>query len=261
MAQFEPPGSLEQVAYGKLTVYSDILGSDVYVDAKFVGQDRATITNIPTGKHYVRVTKGEEEIQSGIVSVKEGEETIVVAKKDNKKLEEKSQKLNHVLFYGSWNDLAYKETIASGTIDWDNKPQYGFGAEIQFNLPVLDIRLDLGFNQNYPSGLQISPSQEAQMAVSTPYMNISKNIFKTNAFKINGGVGVNYGIFSPGYQTLITIESRIGYQYFLEAVRAGGVNQTFTLRAGYANYNGRSAYPGDVAISGVYLLGGVGYQL
>jgi hypothetical protein len=260
LAQIAPPAE-EPVTYGRLTVYSDVAASDIYVDAKFVGQDRATISNIPTGKHYVRVVKGEETIQSGIVSVKEGEETIIVAKPKGDQLLERRRKPNRVLFFGGFTDLEYHEETPSVTIDYNYKPQYGFGAEIEFSMPVLDLRIDLGFFQNYPGGIAVNPTQEANMAISTPYLNISKNFFKTSALKINGGVGINYGIFSPGYKTQITISSRLGYQAFAEALLSSGQNEVFVVRLGYASYSGESASPGTVTSAGYYLQGGVAYQL
>lgn len=50
IAQFKPPMEMEQTTYGRLTIYSDVMGVDIYADA--------TISNIPAGKHYVRVVKG-----------------------------------------------------------------------------------------------------------------------------------------------------------------------------------------------------------
>jgi hypothetical protein len=260
-AQFAPPDTLEQVAYGRLTVYSDVAGTDIYVDAKFVGQDRATVSNIPTGKHYVRVVKGEETIQSGIVSVTEGEETIVVAKPTGENLLERRRKPNRVMFFAGYSDLGYEEAIPGTTYSYNYKPQYGFGAEVQFPLPLLDLRVDLGFFQNYPGGIVVNATQEANMAISTPYLNISKSLIKMSSLKISGGVGINYGIFSPGYRTQITIASRLGYQAFLEAVLSSGQREVYVVRAGYISYSGESAAPGTVTSAGYYLQGGVAYQL
>jgi len=259
-AQYAAPAGGQQT-YGKLTVYSDVMGADIYVDAKFVGQDRATISNIPTGKHYVRVVKGGETIQSGIVEVKEGEETIIVAKSKEESLLEHVRKPNHVLFFMGLTDLEYREDIPTQTVQYSYKPQYGFGAEVQFNVPVFDFRIDLGFHQNYPSGISITATQEAQMAVSTPYLNVSRSLFRTESIKFNGGVGINYGIFSPGYKTLITIASRLGYQAFLEGALYSGQDQYYLVRAGIVNFAGESAYPGSVNCGGYYVLGGVAYQL
>lgn len=261
LAQFGAPEQLERVTYGKLTVYSDVLGSDIYVDAKFIGQDRASVTNIPTGKHYVRVVKDKKTIQSGIVRVKQGEETVIVAKSKEDQLEARQKKPNYVLFFGGLTDLGYQENISGGTINLNYLPQLGFGAEVEFAIQNLDLRLDIGFAQNYPSVIQLGGGQEAQMAISTPYVNVVKNLIKTTMFKINVGAGLNYGIFSPGYQSQITISSRIGYQAFIEAVRSSGQNQILTFRLGYASYNGQIPTPGEVNSAGIYARGGVGYQL
>jgi len=259
-AQYAAPGG-EDITYGKLTVYSDVVGADIYVDAKFVGQDRATISNIPTGKHYVRVAKMEETIQSGIVTVNEGEETIIVAKQDTESLLERSRKPNQVMFYFGYSDLGYSEAIPSTTIIYEYKPQLGFGAEVEFPVPIFDFRIDVGFFQNYPAGIITSPTQEAYMAVSTPYLNVSKNFFKTSSIKVDGGVGMNYGIFTPGQKTAITIESRLGYQAFLEMLLSSGQDQAYRIRAGYVSFAGESAYPGNVTTAGYYVQGGIAYQL
>ena len=260
IAQSEAPPA-ERITYGKLTVYSDVIGADIYVDAKFVGQDRATISNIPTGKHYVRVVKGEETIQSGIVTVNEGEETIIVAKPKGDKLLQSMRKPNYVFFFGGFTDLDYKETNRYGTFRFNHKPQYGFGAEVEFPIPLVDLRVDIGFFQNYPSGLVVSSTDEAQMAISTPYLNLSKNLFRAGLYKINAGVGINYGIFSPGFKTVISIASRMGYQGFVEMVRSSGENQVLVVRIGHVTYDGESAIPGEVTSAGYYLQGGMAYQL
>ncbi|MBN2058741.1 MAG: PEGA domain-containing protein [Candidatus Saganbacteria bacterium] len=251
----------ETITYGKLTVFSDVSGVDIYVDAKFVGQDRATISNIPTGKHYVRVAKGNETIKSGIVSVQEGEETIIVAKPSEEELLAQRRKPNSVFFYGSMTGVGYSEKLATGTVNLNYKPQYGFGAEVQFPVPVFNFRIDLGFNQNYPSVISTSATQEANMAISTPYLNVSRNLFDLGGMKLNGGLGLNYGIFSPGYKTLITIASRLGYQAFIEANLGSGKSQAYMVRLGYVSFAGESAGNRDVTSSGYYLQAGAAYQL
>lgn len=250
-----------QLTYGKLTVYSDVKGADIYVDAKFVGQDRAAISNIPTGKHYVRVAKKDQTIKSGIVQVKEGEETIIVAKITEEELLAQRRKPNRVFFFSSITDLGYSESIPAQTIDYDYRPQLGVGAEIQFPVPMFDFRIDIGFTQNYPSGITINPTQEAHMAVSTPYLNVSKNIISNPTYKVNAGLGLNYGIFSPGYKTLITIASRLGYQAFIEAELSSGQNSFILARLGYISFSGESAFPGQVTAPGYYLQAGAAYQL
>jgi hypothetical protein len=251
----------EPATYGKLSVYSDVAGADIYVDAKFVGQDRATITNIPTGKHYVRVVSGEETIQSGIVRVVEGEETIIVAKPKADRLESRQRRPNYVLFFGGMTDLEYRATISGATTSYDYKPQYGYGAEIEFNISELDLRIDLGFIQNYPAPIAISSSSEVSMAISSPYINISKNILSMTMLKVNIGGGLNHAIFSPGLGTKIWVASQVGYQFFIEAVRSSGETQIYSARLGYATYNGNTDFPSDISAVGLYFRAGVGYQL
>ena len=279
LAQFQPPAEIEQNSYGRLTVYSDVTGVDIYVDGKFVGQDRATVSNIPAGKHYVRVAKGEENIQSGIVSVKEGEETIIVAKPSSDQLLSRIRKPTAVYFYGGLTDLTYNSVIGqgqpapAGTYTYEYKPQLGFGAEVQFPIPLTNFRVDFGFAQNYPGTITISASEEGQLAVSTPYLNVSTGIIKSSWLKVNAGGGINYAIYSPGYRTAITIESRLGYQFFLEGVRTSGENQSYVLQLGYAIYNGKALgavkntsgtytyFPVDINAPGFYVRAGAAYQL
>ena len=275
MAQFELPAVVEPTTFGRLTVYSDVSGVDIYVDGKYVGQDRATISNIPSGKHYVRVIKGEENIQSGIVSVKEGEETIIVAKPSENKLLEHMKRPTSVFFYGAYTDLNYNSTVGpgqpapAGTYSFEYKSQLGFGAEVQLPIPLTSFNLNFGFLQNYPGKIATGPSQEGDLAVSTPYLNISTNILKTQLFKVNVGLGINYAIYSPGFGTFISIEGRLGYQMFVEAVRGVADNSSLVLRLAYASYNGRglgttslgTTFPLDINAPGYHLQGGMAYQL
>jgi hypothetical protein len=248
--------------YGKLTVYSDVLGADIYVDAKFVGQDRATISNIPVGKHYVRVVKEEKEIKTGIVEVKDGEETIIVAKQSEELLS-RSRKPNYVLLFGTVTNVGYSETNPSGTYNLTYRPQFGVGTELKVAIPVVDVNLDLGFFLNYPSAI-ISGSAEAQMAITSPYISLGKDLFKSGPTKVSVGAGLNYGIFNPGGGTQISIASRLGYQLYLEMFRTLWENQKLVVKAGYITYNGRSATvvgAGDVSCSGLFLQTGLAYQL
>lgn len=256
------PAFKEEVGYGKLTVYSDIQGSDIYVDAKFVGQDRATISNIPVGKHYVRVVKDDKTIQSGLVDVKEGEETIIVAKLEEELLS-RIRKPNHVLLFGSMTAVGYGEVNPGGTFNLSYRPQYGVGTEVKFVVPVVDVNVDLGFFLNYPSVI-ISGTTEAQMAISSPYVCVGKDLFRSGPLKLSAGAGLNYGIFNPGGGTLISIASRMGYLGYVEAIRSFGESQKLALKAGYVSYSGKSsttAGPGDVTCAGYFLLIGAAYQL
>lgn len=249
--------------YGKLTIFSDLPGSDIYVDAKFVGQDRAAISNIPVGKHYVRVVKEENTIQSGLVDVKEGEETIIVAKPTGDELLSKTRKPNHVLMFGNMSSVGYYEVNPGGTYDYTYKPQYGVGTEIKFALPVVDLNIDLGFFLNYPSAI-VTPSGEAQMAISSPYVCVGKDIVKAGPFKISAGAGFNYGIFNAGGGTTISIASRLGYMAYIEAMRNLGTSQKIAFKFGYLAYNGKSTTnvgAGDVSCNGYFLQVGVAYPL
>jgi hypothetical protein len=251
-----------QIDYGKLTIYSDIQGSDIYVDAKFVGQDRAAISNIPEGKHYVRVVRNDVTIQSGLVDVKGGEETIIVAKPDVE-LSARMRKPNHVLIFGSMTSVGYNEVNPSGNFSLNYKPQYGVGTEVKFAIPVIDINLDLGFFLNYPSIITVGTG-EAQMAISSPYICFGKDLFRSSSLKISAGGGFNYGIFNPGGGTQISIASRLGYIGYVEVFRAMAESQKLVVKGGYISYIGKSstvAGPGDVTCSGYFLQVGMAYQL
>jgi len=259
----DAPAFQADAAYGKLTVYSDIPGSDIYVDAKFVGQDRAMISNIPVGKHYVRVVKNETTIQSGLVDVKEGEETIIVAKPSEDELLSKIKKPNQVLLFGGMTSVGYDETNPSGSYSLSYRMQLGMGTEVKFAIPLIDSYVNLGFFLNYPSTIT-SGTTEGQMAISSPYVCISKDLFKSGPLKFGAGLGLNYGIFNPGGSTMISIASRIGYMYYFEGFRNVADNQQIAVRIGYIIYNGKSATklgPGDVSCAGFFLQGGVSYQL
>lgn len=255
--------AFQETAYGKLTIYSDVLGADIYVDAKFVGQDRATISNIPEGKHYVRVVKGDKTIQSGLINVKEGEETIIVAKPTEEELLSRIRKPNHVLLFCSYTGAGYNEVNPSGTYNLTYRPQYGLGTEVKFVIPVVDVNLDLGFFLNYPSTI-VSGTVEVQMAISSPYVCVGKDLFKGGHFKISAGAGLNYGIFNPGGGTLISIASRPGYMGYVEAIRSFMDSQKLVIKFGYVSYIGKSstiAGAGDVTCSGYFLQAGAAYQL
>jgi len=253
--------------FGKLTVFSDVIGSDIYVDAKFIGQDRATISNMPVGKHYVRVVKAERTIQSGLVDVKEGDETIIVAKPTEDELLANIRKPSHVLIFGSMTGVGYNEVNPNGTYNLTYRPQYGVGTEVKLAVPVVDVNIDLGFFLNYPSALIVG-NAEAQMAISSPYVCVTKEFLKAGPFKLNAGGGLNYGIFNPGGGTNISIASRIGYMAYIEGMRNITDNQKLDIKLGYAVYNGRSSVRvgtttgyGDVSCAGLFLTAGVAYQL
>jgi hypothetical protein len=272
-AQFNPPAALEQGGYGRLTVFSDIQGSDIYVDAKYVGQDRATISNIPSGKHYVRVVKGTDTIQSGIVNVRDGEETIIVAKPAGDRLLESMRKPNYVLLFGSMTSVSYNVspsvTIGGRSFSsLEHRPQFGLGTEVKFAVPYVDVYVDLGFFINYPSVILIpSPEgssyvyNEGQLAVSSPYLCVSKEIFKFPVFRLSAGGGLNYALYTPGSDTQVGVNSRLGYMAYLEFARLMENNQRLVLKTGYVNYAGKAGASSDISSPGYFIQGGMAYQL
>ncbi|MFA5113393.1 MAG: PEGA domain-containing protein [Candidatus Margulisiibacteriota bacterium] len=254
------------VEYGKLTVYSDVAGADIYVDAKFVGQDRATISNIPVGKHYVRVVKDDKEIQTGIVEVKEGQETIIVAKQSEELLS-KTRKPTQVALLGSFSAVGYKFSPAVGGLSsFDYKPQFGLGAELKYPIPVIDVNIDLGFVLNMPSTLRFydlsgGTWEEGQVSLSSPYICLSKEVLKSGPFRINCGGGFNYALYTPGGGVQLSIEPRLGYQFYVEGARPIDQGQKMLVKAGYASYAGKAAGVTDITSAGYYLQAGLAYQL
>jgi len=256
------------ISYGKLTVYSDVTGSDIYVDAKFVGQDRAMISNIPVGKHYVRVVKDETTIQSGIVDVKEGEETIIVAKPAEEELQSRFKKQNHVLFFGSMTNVGYNFAIpVLGLSSLPYSAQYGLGTEVSYAVPNTDVSLNFGFFLNYPSVISIvSPEgigyvwKEGQLSISSPYVCISKNVYKIGPYNIKVGGGINYALYTPGGGLVINIVSRMGYMAYIEASRRILDSQLFVAKIGYISYAGKASV-NDITSAGYFLQTGIAYQL
>ncbi len=259
-----------QGEYGKLTIYSDVLGADIYVDAKFVGQDRATISNIPEGKHYVRVVKEENTIQSGLVDVRGGEETIIVAKQTEEELLARMRRPNYLVMFGGMTSVGYNISPAAWGLfsSLTYSPQYGVGAEIRYAVPVVDVNVHAGFVLNYPSTITFPTStetgfvwQNGKVSLSSPYICVSKEFLKAGPLRISAGGGFNYALYNPGGSVQLSIEPRLGYEGFIEAFRQFGEGQQLVLKVGYANYSGKAAGVSDISSPGYFLRGGFAYQL
>lgn len=256
------PALKEDIAYGKLTVYSDIQGSDIFVDAKFVGQDRATISNIPVGKHYVRVVKEDRTIQSGLVDVKEGEETIIVAKPAEEELLSRFRKPNLIHVYMSYSSLNHTGNKAgSAEVSGELSPFYGVNFEGVFPVPLLDFDVILGFRYNLPAPIKAGGVKLTDMTISGPYGNVSKKIVdrllgnRNLSFGIGGGI--NYSFYSG---ELISITGSLGYQLFAE-VSLRGENQLTIFRAGYLVNTGKGSNQYNFTNSGYFVSGGIAYPL
>lgn len=256
----KPAMAGEDGSFGKLTIYSEVPNADIYVDAKYLGQDHVTLSSIPAGKHYLRVIKDGWTFQSGVVEVANGEETIIVAKPIEQELQSKKRKPNYVFLFGGLTAVGYNVTAPSVNINFPYQPQAGVGTEIKFALPLVDFNVDLGFSLNYPSAVSTGTT-EAQLAISSPYVCVSKDIINNGNLKFGAGVGLNYGIFNPGGGTSVSVASRLGYQLFLEGMKNIGDNQKFAVRIGYVNYSGRTAGGGNVSSAGYGLQTGIAYQL
>lgn len=252
------PGEVE---YGKLTVYSDVLGADIYVDAKFVGQDRATISNIPAGKHYVRVVKEEKTIQSGIVDVRVNEETIIVAKLEEELLSKyRKQNLIHAYFsYSALNHVGKK--TGTSEISGDLGPFFGINFEGIFPIPLVDFNLILGFRYNLPASISSGGVKLTDMTISGPYGNISKRIVDrllgNRNLSLDIGGGLNYSFYSG---ELMSITGSLGYQAYAE-LALKSENQFIVGRAGYLTYNGRGSNQYNFSNTGYFVSAGVAYQL
>ncbi|OGB88167.1 hypothetical protein A3J44_05200 [candidate division WOR-1 bacterium RIFCSPHIGHO2_02_FULL_45_12] len=259
----------EQV-FGKLSVYSDVPDTDIYVDARYIGRDRASMSNISVGKHYVRVVKGEKSLLSGIVDVKEGEETVVVAKVEADSLEESRRKSNYVFFYGGITSVGFnlsRPDLANGVSSFPYSSQYGIGMELQQTIPNMDVNFDAGFSLNLPSKMTFMSSEEAgwlwrqgYVAIAAPYVSLSKEIASLSLFKINFGAGLNYAIYIPGGGVAISLEPRLGYMVFLEGVRRFENERKFIIRTGFLNYAGAVSVQ-NVSSPGFYLQSGMAYEL
>jgi len=250
-------------SFGKLTVYSDVLGADIYVDAKFVGQDRAMISNIPVGKHYVRVVKDEKTIQSGIVEVKEGEETIIVAKPSEEELVSRTKRNTYVYLFGSLTSVDFISTMGAAKMSAAFRPMYGLGGEVHIAIPAADLIAEVGFIQHFPALGEIS-GQSFSMAISSSNLNIVKEVAKLSNVKIRAGVGINYSLYSSGAGTGtgVGIASRIGYQAVAEAYRQIDINQLWLFRLGYVIYNGQNTLvASDISNTGYSMQFGMAYQL
>jgi hypothetical protein len=250
--------------YGKLTVYSDVPGSDIYVDAKFVGQDRATISNIPIGKHYVRVVKDDRDIKTGIVDVREGEETIIVAKPDENLLS-KMRKPNRVALFGAITGAGYSfpAGIVPGTTSFDLKPQYGIGAELKYPVPVIDVNIDLGFILGMPSTLHFYDSgawYDGQLSISSPYICLSKELLKRGSVRLSLGGGFNYALYTPGGGLQLSTEPRLGYTAYIEGTQSTDMGQQILVKLGYVSYAGKVGVT-DITSAGYFVQAGMAYQL
>jgi len=248
--------------YGKLTVYSDVFGSDIYVDAKFVGQDRAMISSLPVGKHYVRVVKDEKTIQSGLVDVREGEETIIVAKPAEEELLSKFKKQNLIHAYLSYSMLNHTGSkTGSPEITGDLAPLFGVNFEAVFPIPFLDLNTILGFRYNLPASIRSGGVKLTDMTISGPYGNISKRIIDRfmgrRNVNLDIGAGLNYSYYSG---EMISITGGLGYQLYAELSFKGEMQLT-VLRAGYLVNTGRGSNQYNFSNSGYFVSGGIAYQL
>ncbi|HVN67101.1 MAG TPA: hypothetical protein VMT55_01925, partial [Candidatus Sulfotelmatobacter sp.] len=110
----------------------------------------------------------------------------------------------------------------------------------------------------------VNGTAEAQMAISSPYICVGKDLYRAGPYKISAGGGFNYGIFNPGGRTLISIASQLGYQAYVELFRTLADNQKMVVKGGYVSYNGKSSIgtgTGDVTSAGYFLQLGMAYQL
>jgi len=273
--------SLAQERTGKLTVFSDVPEVDIFVDGVWAAKNKLVI-DIPVGKHYVRVAKGEETIQSGIVEIEEGKEKIVVAQPKGKA----ELPIRRMLYiFGSYSSLSYDlpasvtvtdpNTGASTTYGFKNTsydPFFGAGAEMVFYLPFIDLSTNFGFNFNFTSnargtiyqvGTTLEALDAAVVGVSTIYGNISKIAIYEKSFEINAGLGVNYSFYSGA-----TYVGSPGGQVYLEDMIkefAGKVlPQPFIIRLGYLYCSGTSSsrgYTQTVVNKGLFLRAGIAYNL
>ena len=261
-AAAKTPAYNEDTAFGRLSVYSDVPGADIYVDAKFVGQDRATVSNLPAGKHYVRVVKNEKSIQSGIVDVREGEETIIVAKPTEEELLSQFRKPNLIHLYASYSGVNYiGRKSGTAEVSGDMAPFYGLNVEGIFPIPVFDINLLLGFRYNLPATLSAAGAKVTDLTISGPYLDVSKKmlerVFGNRNLSLGLGGGFNYSFYSGQG---LSITGQLGYGFYGELALAQE-NQTLNFRGGYLFNTGNGSNGFVFTNSGIFFSGGVAYKL
>lgn len=267
--------SLAEERTGKLTVFSDIPEVDIFVDGVWAAKNKLVI-DIPIGKHYVRVAKGEETIQSGIVEIEEGKEKIIVAQPKGKT----ELPIRRMLyFFGSYSSLSYdlpSSVTVGGTTysfkDTSYDPFLGLGGEVVFYLPFIDLSTNVGFNYNFNStargtivtvGTTLETPDIATVGVSTLYGNLSRILIYEKNYEVNLGAGFNYSFYSGA-----TYVGSPGWQVYLENMvkQLGGriLQQPLIIRLGYLYCSGTSSsrgYTQSVVNKGLFLRAGIAYNL
>lgn len=252
----KPATSESEVDYGKLSIRSEIPGSDIYVNAKYLGQDKAFLSALPVGKHYLRVIKDGWTYQSGLVEVKGGEETTIIAKPTDDKLVANYKKQNMVHIYLSGSKLSHFG-VKTGSEDAiaDIAPFLGVNLEVIF--PFWEIDTSLGFRYNVPAAMSIGGTKITELTISGPYANVSKKIIPFKYSNLSIGGGVNYSFYSGNY---ISISGITGYQAYLELASKEETQSTI-LRGGYLVNYGRGSNQYNFSNAGFFLTAGVAYRL
>jgi hypothetical protein len=260
---------------GKLIVFSDVPEVDIFVDGVWVAKNKLTL-DIVVGKHYVRVAKGDETIQSGIVDIEEGKEKIIVAQPKGKT----EFTIRRMLFlFGSYSSLSFDlpATNVEGGVNYSFKntsldPFAGIGAEMIFYLPMVDLSTNFGFNFNFSSiakgtvgivGTTTEALSTATIGISNVYVNVSKSMLYQKAFELAAGAGANYSFYSGA-----TYVGNPGFQAYLEAQIKEFDNsplpQPIIVRLGYLQSSGTSTAGSTtrtVVDKGYFLRGGIAYNL
>jgi len=177
------------------------------------------------------------------------------------------RKPNQVALLGSYTAVGYGLSQAvSGFSSFDYRPQLGIGAELKYPVPVIDVNIDLGFVLNLPSILRFydvtsATWNDGKVSLSSPYICLSKELIKSGPLRISLGGGFNYALYTPGGSVQLSIEPRLGYQFYAEGMRTIDQGQKMLIKLGYASYAGKAAGVTDITSAGYYIQAGLVYQL
>lgn len=112
---------------GDLKIFSEIKGIDIYLDDVFQGTDKILMENIPTGTHYLKITKSKVVLFSEIIEIRENQ-TASILIKDSKEIQQKisaavNEEINltmkdEIEQYKSKRLVIFSTQSPSGSVDW-----------------------------------------------------------------------------------------------------------------------------------------------
>lgn len=188
---------LAQEKYGTLKVFTEIKGSQIYIDDKWAGQDSVVIEYIAVGTHYVRVQESGNVYFSKLVEIKPNEvnTVLVKAKKGMPKKKPKVSKEGletNLSMYLSLTNSNYQPNILLVSQKKDIGTRAGIG--ISYRAPVRKSMIfDGGFIYYLTEGsYKNALGDTVNVSIIPAYANILLN---PSGFFFFGG-GVNYSFWS-----------------------------------------------------------------